>query len=202
VTPEQFQSALPREVSFATAFGGFTDFCRELIADGGHRRVCEIGGGRRPLLAQSDAAELGIDYAILDISASELDLAEWPDERIVANVAAPNATIPPFDFVFSRMLAEHVPDGRQMHQNLFDCVTPGGRALHFFPTLYSPAFVANRILPTGLSGQLQKRFAPRSHPKFPALYSMCVGPRQRQLCALGVPRLLWRQLPRPHSPAA
>jgi hypothetical protein len=29
MTPEQFQNALPREVSFAHAFGGFTDFCRD-----------------------------------------------------------------------------------------------------------------------------------------------------------------------------
>jgi hypothetical protein len=91
MNPEQFQNALPQEVSFATAFGGFTTFTRELIADGGHRCVCEVDGGRRPSLTQEDVAALGIDYAIHAISESELN--RLPQERI-ADVGAPSIELP------------------------------------------------------------------------------------------------------------
>ena len=45
------------------------------------------------------------------------------------------------------MLAEHVPDGYRFHSNLFELLKPGGVAFHFMPTLYSPPFVINRLLP-------------------------------------------------------
>ena len=55
-------------------------------------------------------------------------------------------------------------------------LAPGGIAFHFFPTLYVPAFVVNRVLPNNASSWLLRRIAPRVTPKFPARYSWCRGP--------------------------
>lgn len=58
-------------------------------------------------------------------------------------------------------------------------------AFHFLPTLYSPPFVINKLLPEALSGWLVRAvFAERNEdaiPKFPARYSMCYGNSRRQI---------------------
>lgn len=89
-----------------------------------------------------------------------------------------------YDFVFSIMLAEHVPDGRRMHENVFGLLRPGGLAFHFFPTLYTPVFVLNRLLPEALARPLLDRFYPRGWAKFPARYSWCRGPTARMVARL------------------
>ena len=59
-----------------------------------------------------------------------------------------------FDVVVSRFTAEHVPDGRLFHEHVFSMLRPGGHAVHLFPTLYSPPFVLNHVLPSALSERL------------------------------------------------
>jgi len=58
-------------------------------------------------------------------------------------------------------------------------LAPGGVALAFFPTLYAPPFIINRLIPESLSARILRLFFPDRHegvqPKFPALYGHCRG---------------------------
>ena len=92
-----------------------------------------------------------------------------------------------FDVVASRWAAEHMPDGHAFHRQVFETLKPGGAAVHLFPTLYSPVFLANRVLPPALSSALLERGSEggRSedgrHAKFRSYYSWCRGPSARQM---------------------
>ena len=165
----------PRTTTYAHLT--FKARCTEIIKTGGYTAICELGGGREPLFSPRDVADLGLAYTIVDVSQRELDRAPVGYAKVCADVCSPDL-VPAYDFVFSRMLAEHVRDGDAMHRNIFRLLSPGGTALHFFPTLYHPAFVANRLLPTGLTGRLVRKLQPdrSADSKFPAYYSKCFGP--------------------------
>jgi 2-polyprenyl-3-methyl-5-hydroxy-6-metoxy-1,4-benzoquinol methylase len=75
--------------------------------------------------------------------------------------------------VFSKMLCEHLPDARTFHENCLRLLKPGGRAVHFFPTLYTLPFVANRLIPEEFARAVLRRIQPGriddpKHEKFPA----------------------------------
>jgi SAM-dependent methyltransferase len=193
MTPSDAATAppMPRGVSYGFFEEAWVDHAatvRRLIERCGARSVCEIGGGANPALPLAYAAERGIDYAILDISPTELEKAPAGYRKLAADIAAERLPLAErFDFMFSKMLAEHVPSGTAFHRNVFGLLAPGGLAFHFFPTLYAPAFVANRLLPDGVSGAALQAFAPRDryrHAKFPARYSWCRGPTRGQLARL------------------
>jgi SAM-dependent methyltransferase len=173
---------------FQEAWRDHAAIVRRLIELDRPRTVCEIGGGANPSLPLSFVAERGLDYTILDISPAELDKAPAGYRKLAADIcAAEPAAAGRFDFMFSKMLAEHVASGSAFHRNVFRALAPGGLACHFFPTLYAPAFVANRLLPEDVSGMALAAFAPRDrhrHGKFPARYSWCRGPTRRQLARL------------------
>jgi hypothetical protein len=67
-------------------------------------------------------------------------------------------------------------------------LAPGGVALAFHPTLYSPPFVVNLLVSEGVSSRLLRLFFPSRHdgdyPKFPARYEMCFGMPSRVAPAL------------------
>lgn len=176
-------ATFPAGLHSADAWHSHKNTCTELIRSRGFTSICEIGGGRAPLFSLDEVAELGIEYTVLDISAAELALVPEGYATLEFDIcdARLSGVGERFDFMFSRMLAEHVPDGAAMHRNIFSLLRPGGQVFHFFPTLYSPAFVANRLFPEKLSNALQKRFAPRTGPKFPAHYSLCRGPTPRMM---------------------
>lgn len=172
-------------VEFGTereAWFGYDAYLRALIRSLRPRRVLEIGGGANPALSIDEIRDLGLDYTVLDISATELQKAPAGYSKVVADIAAPQ--LPgelheAFDFAFSKMLAEHVRSGEDFHRNVLAALAPGGHAFHFFPTLFSAPFLANKLLPEWLSARLLRRFAPRDEHmrnKFPAYYSWCRGP--------------------------
>jgi SAM-dependent methyltransferase len=170
-------------MSHLHAYRTYKDRVRELIVKHGHRAICEVGGGRKPLFSPEEIRRLGLDYTLLDISQEELDRAPAAYRKLCADIASVplEGMAERFDFVFSIYLAEHVPDGAKMHRNILTMLRPGGRAFHYFPTLYSPAFVLNRLLPDGLTNFAKSALDPsqRGHPKFPARYSRCFGPTPR-----------------------
>lgn len=188
--------------SYAHSAEAWTDYLPtllRLIAACGARRICEVGGGANPALNPSDVRDAGIAYTVLDISPRELDKA--PDG--ITKVAADICGVLPvglgeFDLVFTRMLCEHVPDGGRFHRNVRRLLRNGGLAFHFFPTLFAPPFVVNRLMPERLASMLLDVVAPRDHQrhgKFPAYYSWCRGPAPRQierLRALGYDVLRYR----------
>lgn len=172
-------------LGFGYAVAYHKERCRQLMAANGFRTVCEIGGGRAPLFSAEEARLLGLDYTVLDISERELQAAPSHVRKIQADICAPTlqTLADRYDFMFSRMLAEHASDGTALHRNVFHLLRPGGMAFHFFPTLWTPAFVVNKLLPEGAARWLLLRLFPwrgrERLAKFPATYSRCFGPTTR-----------------------
>ena len=150
-----------------------------VIKDADVGSVCEIGGGRSPLLSEADARALGITYTVNDISSDELELAPpWVDKTCfdIGTSHMPEEQKGKFDLVFSNMVFEHVRDTRQAYKNVQDMLRAGGITVHYHPVLYALPFVANIVMPEVLSRYLL-RLVPRRldlGPKFPAYYSNCV----------------------------
>lgn len=155
----------------------------------GARDVLEIGCGATPTLSLETAARAAVKYTISDSSAEELAKADERFQRVVLDATAhelPTGHEGAYDLVFSRMVAEHVPDGERFHRNVLRLLRPGGIAVHWFAALGALPFLANRFLPEFVSAPLLRRFAPRDaerHGKFPARYSWCQGPTPRRLQA-------------------
>lgn len=166
-------------------FLGYEDFIRSYIDRETVTHVCDLGGGRKPLLDVHDIDGAEIDYTMVDISQRELDLAPPHFRKICADAAGTDFAISEeFDLVFSKMLVEHIADGPQLHRNVFRSLKPGGYAIHFFPTLLTLPFLANAVIPERLSNALLDLVAPRERvveEKFPAYYRSTWGPTNRQL---------------------
>ena len=144
--------------------------------------VVEIGGGANPSLTVDQVK--GRHYIVIDIDESELDKAKGDHfNRVVADISSSKL---PFkaDFIFSKMLLEHVPNPENFHKGIFDLLKNGGSVLHFYATLYNPASLANLCLPEKLSKRIlywvQKRDW-HTEGKFPAYYRWSFGPTRRQM---------------------
>jgi SAM-dependent methyltransferase len=168
---------------YEEAWQGYESLLWSLIDEHHLKVVCDIGGGAHPVLPYDSICQRGIDYTILDISADELGKAPLGLGKIVADIGEPDLHLPrQFDLVLTRMLAEHMRDGRVFHVNVRRALKPGGLAVHFFPTLYSAPFLVNRLATERLSGWLLDLVSPRDrfeYGKFPAFYSWCRGPTRR-----------------------
>ena len=151
-----------------------------IIREHNLKKICEIGAGCNPTLPLDVVQELGLDYTILDVSASELAKAPAGYNTWCADVTSGTfESRTGFDLIFSRMLLEHVENAKQMHQNIIKTLAPGGFAVHFFPTFYTFPFVLNRFLSDGISSALVDFFVYRDrdkHDKFKAYYRWCRGP--------------------------
>src|SRR5947209_6703996 len=104
----------------------------------GRVRLLEIGGGRGPQFTPTEAEKLGLALTVNDIDARELSLAPEGFATACFNIAAEvDAGLNgKFDFVFSRMVFEHVKDAPRAWANVAALLAPGGVALAFHPTLY------------------------------------------------------------------
>lgn len=168
------------------AWDGYERYITERIQRHNIRRVCEIGGGANPLLNPDFIAQHGISYSILDISEMELDKAPADYDKIIADIAARDFALDKkFDLVFSRMLAEHIPNAEWFHRNVYGMLTSEGLAIHFFPTLYTLPFLVNRMVPEHVADTLLRIFVPDRdryrYAKFPAYYRWCRGPVPGQI---------------------
>ena len=181
-------NAIPPEQSSSYASKNYKTTVLQLISGKAGAEVLEIGGGRSPLLEAKDLPPDVASYTINDISQKELDLAPQGFEKLCFDVCGDVDWIEQrFDVAFSKMLAEHVPDGRKFHGNILKLLKPGGIGFHFMPILYAPPFVINKLLPEDLSRRVLQAFFPKRNddgiPKFPAHYSMCFG-RSEKLIGL------------------
>ena len=164
------------------------DFTRRLdrrLRDLGGGDVCELGGGACPALELDVLDRYGLACLVVDISESELRKAPTDYRTLVGDVSSHDFTTGEhdgkYDLVFSRVLAEHVRDARQFHLNVRRLLRPGGTAMHFFPTLWWPPFIVNRILPEPVAERILLRLDPWRESsgksgKFPAYYHWCYGP--------------------------
>ena len=160
----------------------FIDLCHAAgRCEGGRVRVLEIGGGRWPFLTPPETEAARAAYTVNDIDEGELAAAPAEFEKAQFDVAG--ALDPSFhgryDFIFSRMVMEHVPDAARAWSNMFALLAPGGVALAFHPTLYAPAFVINWLAPEALTGPVLRFFFPErgrvATRKFPARYDLCTA---------------------------
>ena len=84
------------------------------------------------LYSQKDEVlNLGVSYTLVDISQSELDSAPDFYSKICADICLLTDVYSQYDFIFSKLCAEHVSDGRKKHENIFKMLKPGGCAFHF-----------------------------------------------------------------------
>jgi SAM-dependent methyltransferase len=151
-------------------------------------RHLEIGGGRDPLFLPDEAEAHGLSVTLNDISARELALAPQGYATVQCDIAGADAPAilgeGRYDFAYSRMVMEHVPDVARMWRNIAGALRPGGVAFSFFPTLYAPPYVINRMIPESLSRFLVKMAFPDraddgDNPKFPAYYDYCFSSEEK-----------------------
>jgi SAM-dependent methyltransferase len=166
----------------------YPDFVQGLVQQYGAHRICDVGGGANPVLSLQFVTENGLDCTVLDISSKELEKAPNGYKKLVCDMEAQKIDLPDqFDFVITKMMAEHIKNGVLFHKNIFSMLKPGGVAVHYFPTLYALPFLVNKITPEWLSSMLLDFFLPRDRfqlGKFPAYYSWCFGPTPSMLAML------------------
>jgi SAM-dependent methyltransferase len=158
----------------------YAAFVQNLVQEHSARKICDVGGGANPVLPLQFITENQLDCTILDISSAELDKAPCGYKKLVQDIEAERCgPTDLFDLVITKMMAEHLRNGRLFHKNIFSMLKPGGVAVHYFPTLYALPFLVNKWVPERLSSFLLDIFLPRDRyqrAKFPAYYSWCYGP--------------------------
>ncbi len=148
-------------------------------------RMLEIGGGRGPLLKPEEAAAAGIAVTVNDIDANELAMGPAAYQKAQFDIAgeAPAALNGQFDLIVSKMVMEHVRDGRRAWSNMAALLAPDGVAMAFHPTLYAPPFLVNLVFPDALTAPLLRLFFSTRHqgdyPKFPARYELCFSDQEK-----------------------
>jgi 2-polyprenyl-3-methyl-5-hydroxy-6-metoxy-1,4-benzoquinol methylase len=166
---------------------GASDFLKSLIEEYNCSQVLEVGSGANPTLESTYVQDRGISYVTSDLEPEELKKADSPFERLVLDLSSNDLRpdlVGRFDCVFSRMVGEHISDGRQFHKNIHNLLMPGGIAVHCMSTLWCLPFAANRFLPESISRRLLNSFSPRDthkHGKFPARYSWGRGPTKQMI---------------------
>ncbi len=131
------------------------------------KRIVEIGGGRDPLFTVERVERLGVEMTVNDISQGELEVLPKTYQTACFDVAGDISSVAKlrgrYDLAFSRMVFEHVADGRQAWSNLHELLAPGGVALAFIPTLYAVPFIINKLLPDKLAASIVKLLVRQPH---------------------------------------
>jgi hypothetical protein len=161
-----------------TATLRYGDELKQIVATYPDADILELGAGRFPSFWLRDMPSSARSYTVNDISEEELSRLPEGYEKACFDVSGDASNFrDTYDVVFSRFLAEHVPDGVAMHRNVFGVLRKGGTAFHLIPTLYAMPFVINKLLPERLTSALLGALSPsrKISPKFPAYYSACYG---------------------------
>lgn len=153
------------------------------------RRVMEIGGTSSRSIGEKTLPSHVDSYTISDIDVDELAQVPEGFKTICLDACGDVSSYAGrFDLIVSKFCGEHMPDGQKFHRNVATMLSPGGVAIHIFPTLYASPFAINRLLPETLSRNLVRIFQPQRFVntvnKFPAYYSFCRGGSQRYCAAL------------------
>ncbi len=151
-----------------------------LIDSTGARNVLEVGGGRFPFLQIDEIRARGLELTVNDVVEAELKLAPDMFAKSCFDIAGDlpdDAELGAFDFIFSRMVFEHVKDARKAWTNIYRLLAPGGVGFAYVPTLWSPPFLFNLMTPEVLSAWILRKIDPdrtaERVPKFPAYYDLC-----------------------------
>lgn len=166
----------------ADAWADFPEVLRNWLDKAHPQVVMEVGGGRAPFFSPSEFSDLGVArYIINDISPAELALAPAGYDKACFDIqSGPSSTssiLEGCDFIFSKMVMEHIRDPRAAWSSILRLLTDGGTVLAFMPVLFSPPFVINKVIPDAIGSRILIRRDPRRHandsPKFPAYYRWC-----------------------------
>ena len=183
----------------ADEWNEYPAFIQHQVQEQNARKICDVGGGANPVLPLHFLIENQLDCTILDISSAELEKAPRGYKKLVLDIeGSGSAPTDQFDLVVTKMMAEHLRNGRLFHKNVFSMLKPGGVAVHYFPTLFALPFLVNKLTPEWLSSLLLDFFLPRDRyrlGKFPAYYSWCYGPTPsmlRMLTEIGYEILQYR----------
>jgi 2-polyprenyl-3-methyl-5-hydroxy-6-metoxy-1,4-benzoquinol methylase len=174
-------------LSMFPGWGGAPFFLESLIEQYNCSHILEVGSGANPTLAPAYVRDRGISCLTSDLEPQELEKADSAFERLVIDLSSPcvrSDLVGQFDCVFSRMVGEHVEDGRQFHKNIYNLLRRGGISVHCLSTLWCLPFTANRFLPEFISARLLNSISPRDghkHGKFPARYSWGRGPTNHMI---------------------
>ena len=165
---------------------GYENILISLIEKNRLKKICDIGGGANPILDIAYVTKNKLSYSILDISEDELEKAPSGYNKIVEDICSPTLEIEEeYDFIFSKMLAEHIKDAPQFQKKIHQMLCDGGIAVHLFPTLYTFPFLINLLFPERLTSSILKLFQPKRDlyqtAKFPAYYKWCRGPINKQI---------------------
>jgi 2-polyprenyl-3-methyl-5-hydroxy-6-metoxy-1,4-benzoquinol methylase len=160
---------------------------RKMVSQYSSRRILEVGSGANPVLPIDYIQTSGIEYTANDVSEEELMKAHPGYQRLLLDLSCasfPDELKGRYDFIFSRMVNEHIRDGERYYRNIHDMLSPGGITAHWFSTLYALPFLINRLLPDKVTDFLLDTFSPRNrhqHEKFRAYYSWSRGPSPRMI---------------------
>jgi hypothetical protein len=161
------------------------EFIQQIIIENNIKSILELGAGANPTIHPEFIDANKLTYTISDIDFDELAKANDVYIKEVINLNTNEIShSKKYDFIFSRMVSEHISNGYYYHRNIFSLLNSGGIAFHCFSTLYSFPFLINRLFPETLSDILLKIFAPRDkhkHGKFKAYYSWCRGPSEKMI---------------------
>lgn len=166
---------------------GAPAFLQSLIEKYDCRQILEVGSGANPTLRAAYVRDHKISYITSDLESDELAKTDSAFECLVLDLSSRDPRLDlagKFDCVFSRMVGEHISDGRQFHKNIHNLLMPGGMSVHCMSTLWCLPFAANVLLPESISCRLLNSFSPRDthkHGKFPARYSWGRGPTRQMV---------------------
>lgn len=168
----------------------YLDAVWKVIVDEKPRRIMEIGGTTSRSTGDKPVPDYVESFTISDISADELaHVSDGFDTLQIDACGDVGHVEQKFDLIMSKFCGEHMPDGRKFHQNMSHLLADGGIAIHLVPTLFASPFLANWVLPEGLTRKVvqliqPQRFSGQNTGKFPAYYSLCRGTQRYMTRAL------------------
>lgn len=176
-----------KPVSKFIGWGKTELFIQNFVVENKLLSILEIGAGANPTIKPNFIEEKGLDYTINDTESGELSKADNIYKKFIADLSVPNEITKlngKFDLIFSRMVGEHIADGKNFHNNIYNLLNNGGYSFHCFSTLFAFPFIVNRILPDSATDYFLTKTAPRDeykHGKFKAYYNWCRGPSKKMI---------------------
>jgi SAM-dependent methyltransferase len=123
--------------------------------------LLDIGAGRHSDYSDRVMADPTRHVVGMDISASELEMNDFLDERIAADACAPMPALEgKVDLLVSKATMEHLPDNAAFLRNAAKILKPDGTMILVFTNRYAPFAFINRMLPAKASGWLLAKLAP------------------------------------------
>ena len=180
-------NVLYRTVEFFAGWKESTRFFQNLIDEYNAKSILEIGSGANPTLSLNYVIEKNLEYTTNDISQEELNKAKSGYKKLLLDFSRshmPFSIENSYDFIFSRMVNEHIKNGKKYYSNIFKALKKGGISVHCFSTLYALPFLINRLTPRFISNVLLYTFAPRNkqtNGEFRAYYSWSRGPTKTMI---------------------